>query len=228
MIELILTSFSTPGASKETDEYVASIKSKLIMIRAKYEEYHLYQLNSDIDMCFESIKTIELYSENKGDSIYQANYDILLNQFDKIEYADFLMESIEIEKDNLSTEYFALWNKIFSMKIRVDKLYSKTNIAQNIALDVNEEIISYRKRQIYFACSALYSNFVKDLKRAIECDYITKIKVLRKMDTLLDVSEKLLYADNIRTLEKSLKKLTKPNQIIEVMSEHEIAKSITL
>lgn len=206
------------------NDYLNSIEEKIFEIENRYNKYYLQQLREDIKICQEAI--LDLKKTPISDSLKQIKYDLLMQTFDKIEYADYIIESIEIEKEQYTNRYFETWDKMFHLKRKVDRLYTKISVNENLALNQKSEFLSYRKKYLHEAYTNIYEYNFSKLKNLNECDYKNKTDVLNSTISLLEASEKLLFADDTKELERSLKKITDTNEIKKLLSTHSLAKDI--
>jgi hypothetical protein len=222
---LVYFSYSNPIKNEGAgNDYLNSIEEKIYEIENRYNKYYLEQFREDIKICQNAI--LDLKKNPISDSLKQIKYDLLMQTFDKIEYADFIIESIETEKERYTNRYFKTWDKMFHLKLRVDKLYTKISVNENLALNQKSEFLTYRKKYLHEAYVNVYEYNFSKLKNLNECDYKNKIDVINSTISLLEVSEKLLFANDTKELEKSLKKITDTNEIKKLLSTHSLAKDI--
>ena len=205
-------------------DQIKLIEGKINLIQEKYKNHEIEQFKVDLNLCLKTISVLKI-SVSK-DSVYQRNLNILIETFNKIEYADFIIDNIELEKEKYTDRYFEIWDKMFRQKLKVDRLYTKVNVNENIALNQKSEFLTFRKKNLYDVYNKIYNLNLSKLKKLNECDYKNKIDVIISTISLLDAFEKLLLADNTKTLEKSLKKITDIDEMKKILNAHQLSKDI--
>ena len=226
LIAIVFLADATSGEKfeGEKDELLITIQIKLESLKSKYESHGLTKMEGDIGKCEEMIGYME--SLDKSSEKYQETYEKLLVYYDKIEYADLILESLEIAKEKQSSRYFVLWDRVYALKNRVDRLYTKTEKSGSMALSISSETTSYRKKNIYAAYNNLYDHYLGRLKGVSPCEYMDRIDVLMTMQGFLKMSEELLKESDTKDFEKDLRRIDSSEEIILVFSAHPLGQGI--
>lgn len=120
-----------------------------------------------------------------------------------------LKSLLELQYEHLEMrkEYFMLWEQLDHWKKRVDGQYVRKDVIGSQALMIREEVSTARKKRIHHAYTSIYNHYGLQLKAISDCDFQMKVVVLRRLISILRISEKLLDIET-KNLEKQLKSLS--------------------
>ncbi len=127
---------------------------------------------------------------------------------------------IEKENDRLRGEYHNHWNETYYRKKRVENLFIKIDtIHHYYGSAKGVQKVTIRKKNIYEPGMLAYDEYEWKLRNLKQCDFRNRISHLKQMQALLIRLEELLYLNNTRELEKSLRKETDIEVILSRLFE---------
>jgi hypothetical protein len=134
-------------------------------------------------------------------------YESTLDSYDRLLILYDFYTQLQDKKEEWSNEYFSLWEKTYTLKTRIDRMYvkeEKMNVHYGGMSDYKYQ--SVRKRNLYEACTNIYNASLLDLKSTGDCEHYERIQILIRLLPVMSKCEKLSFEENTRDLERDLRK----------------------
>ena len=141
----------------------------------------------------------------------------------KIQFAIELQSEIERENEILSIEYHNLWSNVFLYRTRISTLYIQKRESNMLYGGVTKDERTYViKNRIYEAGSEIYDDYLMRVRNINQANYYDRIQILQDAKAILVKLEKLLFHEDTKELEKSLKKDLTTSEKLELIKSFSI------
>ena len=209
-------------------------------LRAEFIFDHLYTLDLEVENLESEVNALkDFYNKiaNLSEEELSAQHDALEEDSDylfkeintsndKLKFTLKVYKEINEENERLSFEYHGKWNNLFQYRKRIENLFVEEETINMYYGSVTElKKLKIRKRNLYEAAIFVYDSKLFDLKNLSQCDYIPRIKTIEETKALLVRMEELLFEENTRPLEKSLKNDRDEKSILNKINRYPTASS---
>ena len=205
-----------------------AIKTEFIFDNLITLEAEIENLESEVltlKAFFEKIMKLDQDELEANQEALVEDSDYLFNNiqlsFDKIIFASQVYKDLKAEDERLSFEYHRKWNDLFQTRNRIENLYVvEETINRYYGSETELKKLKIRKKHLYNAGIFVYNAELLELKNVSQCDYIPRIKIVEETKKLLVKLEELVYIENTRDLEKSLKNDREEDSIINKINTY--------